>query len=67
MSHGVLLARDYCSNCIRENTMIRFVDSVPRAVFFSQHATGIAVDYAAVEKIGKRVCFNRAHIRNTLY
>ncbi|RPB29622.1 hypothetical protein L211DRAFT_775914 [Terfezia boudieri ATCC MYA-4762] len=37
-----------------ENTMIRFVDGVPKAVFFSQHATGIAVDYAAVEKIGKR-------------
>lgn len=37
--------------------MIRFVDGMPRAVFFSQHATGIAVDYAAVEKIGKRVCY----------
>lgn len=37
--------------------MVRFVDGEPKAVFYSQHATGIAVDYSVVEKIGKRVCY----------
>ena len=36
--------------------MLRFVDGVPKAMFFSEHATGVAVDYDAVEKIGNRVC-----------
>ncbi|KIX05879.1 uncharacterized protein Z518_03852 [Rhinocladiella mackenziei CBS 650.93] len=33
-----------------EHTMVRFVDSVPQAVWFSQHSSGQAFTYNAVEK-----------------
>ncbi|KAI5807504.1 hypothetical protein DFH27DRAFT_322324 [Peziza echinospora] len=37
-----------------EHTMIRFVDGKPKAMFFSEHAGGVVLNYDAVEKIGKR-------------
>lgn len=35
--------------------MIRFKDGQPQAVWYSQHATGEAFTYEALEKEGKRV------------
>lgn len=39
-----------------EHTCIRFQHGEPKAVYFSEHSSGEAYSYAAVEKIGKRVC-----------
>ena len=42
----------------REHNMIRFVDGVPKAVWYSQHGNGQAFDYKALKKdskTGKRV------------
>lgn len=38
-----------------EHTLVRFQHGEPKAVYFSQHESGEAYSYAAVEKIGKRV------------
>ncbi|KAF2876736.1 hypothetical protein BDV95DRAFT_482394 [Massariosphaeria phaeospora] len=37
-----------------EHTVIRFVDGVPKAVFYSEHSAGEAYTWEAVEKVGKR-------------
>jgi len=39
-----------------EHSVIRFKNGVPKSMFFSQHASGAAYTWDAVEKIGKRVC-----------
>lgn len=38
----------------REHNMIRFANSTPQAIWFSQHASGQAFTYNALEKKGKR-------------
>lgn len=38
-----------------EHNAIRFIHGVPKAMFFSQHASGAAYTWDAVEKIDKRV------------
>ena len=38
-----------------EHSLVRFRDGIPKAVFFSEHSSGEAYRYEAVEKIGKRV------------
>jgi hypothetical protein len=38
----------------REHNMIRFTNGTPQAVWFSQHASGQAFTYNALEKKGKR-------------
>ena len=38
-----------------EHTMVRFQHGKPKAVYFSEHNSGSAYSYDAVEKIGKRV------------
>ena len=38
-----------------EHMVVRFVNGTPTTVFFSEHENGVAYDYDAVEKIGKRV------------
>lgn len=34
--------------------MIRFKDGQPKTIWYSQHAFGVAYEYAAVEKLGVR-------------
>lgn len=34
--------------------MVRFLNGVPQAVFFSQHSDGQAYTYSATEKLGLR-------------
>lgn len=34
--------------------MVRFVNSIPHAIWYSQHSSGQAFTYHAVEKKGKR-------------
>lgn len=38
----------------REHNMIRFVNGTPDAIWYSQHASGQAFTYGAVEKEDKR-------------
>lgn len=38
-----------------EHNMIRFLDGVPKGVWFSQHAEGQAFEYRVLEKKGERV------------
>ena len=47
----------------REHNMIRFVDGVPKHVWFSQHANGEAYTFDALEKdaSGKRVRTQSLH------
>jgi hypothetical protein len=42
------------AQCCREHNMIRFTQGQPTAVWYSQHASGQAFTYNAVEKKGKR-------------
>ena len=37
-----------------EHTMVRFIDGVPDTVYYSEHSSGAAYKYSAVEKIGDR-------------
>lgn len=37
-----------------EHNMIRFIDGVPQAIWYSQHASGEVFTYRCVEKIGSR-------------
>lgn len=61
-----------------EHSAVRFQHGIPKAMYFSQHASGVAYTWEAVEKIGKRVshivffdssetksnsCTSRLHIR----
>jgi len=46
-----------------EHSLIRFKDGVPKSMFFSQHATGAAYTWDAVEKIGKRVSLTSINYR----
>lgn len=38
-----------------EHSLVRFYNGKPKAIFFSEHSSGEAYSYEAVEKIGKRV------------
>jgi hypothetical protein len=38
----------------REHNMIRFLNGIPQALWFSQHASGEAFTYDATEKNGQR-------------
>ena len=37
-----------------EHTMVRFINGVPSIVYYSQHSSGAAYTYSAVDKIGVR-------------
>ena len=37
-----------------EHTMVRFIDGVPDTVYYSEHSSGAAYKYSAVEKVGDR-------------
>lgn len=37
-----------------EHTMVRFVNGAPDVVYYSEHSSGAAFNYSAVEKIGVR-------------
>lgn len=47
-----------------EHNAIRFKHGKPTEVFFSQHVFGEAYEYAAVEKIGKRVCISPSPVES---
>lgn len=42
-----------------EHTLVRFQHGIPKYVFFSEHNFGSAYGYGAVEKIGKRVSYQK--------
>lgn len=43
-----------CIDIFREHNMIRFKDGEPQAIWFSQHASGQAFTYDALEKSDER-------------
>ncbi|KAL4892901.1 hypothetical protein BDV59DRAFT_202262 [Aspergillus ambiguus] len=50
-----------------EHTMIRFSEGVPQTVWYSEHARGLAVTYAATEKQGKRPVAYAANGTHAVY
>ncbi|PGH36579.1 hypothetical protein GX50_00616 [[Emmonsia] crescens] len=50
-----------------EHSLVRFHNGKPKAVFFSEHSSGAAYSYDAVEKIGKRPVIYSATGTHAMY